>query len=46
MRHGTKKEGDYMEEKSFGEKIAELRKEKMLSQKELGDILGVSNKAV
>lgn len=35
-----------MEEKSFGEKIAELRKEKMLSQKELGDILGVSNKAV
>lgn len=35
-----------MEEKSFGEKIADLRKEKMLSQKELGDILGVSNKAV
>lgn len=35
-----------MRGQSFGEKIAELRKEKGLSQKELGDILGVSNKAV
>lgn len=35
-----------MAEKTFGEKISDLRKQKMLSQKELGDILGVSNKAV
>lgn len=35
-----------MNENSFAEKFAALRKDKMLSQKEIGEILGVSNKAV
>lgn len=35
-----------MNENSFAEKFARLRKDKMLSQKEMGEILGVSNKAV
>lgn len=35
-----------MNENSFAEKFARMRKEKMLSQKEMGEILGVSNKAV
>lgn len=35
-----------MEEKSIGKFIKHLRKEKNLSQKELGDILGVSSKTI
>lgn len=35
-----------MNENSFAEKFAALRKDRMLSQKEIGEILGVSNKAV
>lgn len=35
-----------LNDKNFAERIAELRRDKMLSQKELGDMLGVSNKAV
>lgn len=40
------KGGGLMTEKGFAEKIAELRKSKLLSQKELGEMLGISNKAV
>lgn len=35
-----------MEEKSIGKFIKQLRKEKNLSQKDLGDILGVSSKTI
>lgn len=35
-----------MDNKNFARRIAEIRKAKGLSQKELGDMLGVSNKAV
>ena len=35
-----------MDNFEFANRIVELRKQKGLSQKELGDMLGVSNKAV
>lgn len=35
-----------MTDKGFAEKITDLRKNKLLSQKQLGEMLGVSNKAV
>ncbi len=40
------KEGDILDNYNFAKKINELRKEKNLSQKEFGDLLSVSNKAV
>ena len=35
-----------MDSEKLGKTISEARKKKNLSQKELGDLLGVSNKAV
>ena len=35
-----------MDKNEFSERLLKLRREKGLSQKELGDLLGVSNKAI